>query len=521
MSNKKIVLWSVIVLIAIAVCIFVYYKYFHGEQVQVTINASADGKPAVGAVISIEGEKYETDQEGETTALRQLQENDTIVVIARWNADSVIVGKILSKEEWETKQADVNVVFHRPIPPPPPEPKGVLVIETVPQSGVLISIDGVSKGEAPMRDTLSIGKHTLHASKNGYAPKDSSIDVGKETLKVRVKLRQPQPVISHQIQAPPQKGKLKITTDPAGADVIIDGKHQNGKTPLTITSEYGQHSVEVKLNNKTLTEHPTINGPRQALSFPRFPDSPPTGTLDLSSEPSGAHVIIDNKPFEEVTPTKIPLERGKHQILVSDGSKTDTSEVTINPNETIIRKVFIDDCLKLANKRFKEKQYDEVENILASCDPKKLPGDKLGQALYLRGMANYLSKKYQNTITILHDLVDQYDKTNAMAFYYIGLSEDELGQYEAAILAYTEVIRHEIKIPKLNRDEIMGNVKFNIAWDYYLLYIRSTDPDVKSDYLQAALRDLRDFVAKYCEGVSTPNKNCSKARGKIKELEKL
>ena len=102
-------------------------------------------------------------------------------------------------------------------------------------SGATVHIDGRYAGKAPLKSILlTAGTHRLVVTHSDYARIEQEITVvGGKSLRLRLTLQA-------------QTGSLTVTSTPAGASVMIDGKRW-GKTPLKeIKLPVGTHTVLVK-----------------------------------------------------------------------------------------------------------------------------------------------------------------------------------------------------------------------------------------------------------------------------------
>jgi len=80
-------------------------------------------------------------------------------------------------------------------------------------SGAMVFLDGDRLGTTPLeRDDLNLGEVTLVISKDGYEPNSHQVRLVTEHIE------------SIQVSLTPQQGSVSITTNPAGADVFIDGE---------------------------------------------------------------------------------------------------------------------------------------------------------------------------------------------------------------------------------------------------------------------------------------------------------
>lgn len=137
-------------------------------------------------------------------------------------------------------------------------------------------------------------------------------------------------------------GSLKVTSTPAKAAVVLDGKEQIGRTPLIVERlALGNHDISVSLEGyEPLTKSVTIvAGNNPDLSFTLKECTPAQvveevkyGSLKVTSEPSGAAIYVDGKRLAgKMTPELLEnLPLGSHKIrLVFEGYEEQTKTVTI------------------------------------------------------------------------------------------------------------------------------------------------------------------------------------------------
>ena len=107
-------------------------------------------------------------------------------------------------------------------PPPKPEPAGMLSIETTPPHADVF-VDRVNRAQAPAELSLRPGTHLVTLRCEGYRPEHRTVtidDGGRTSLNV---------------QLARVTGILIVDSDPAGAEVTIDGVSY-GTTPALITA---------------------------------------------------------------------------------------------------------------------------------------------------------------------------------------------------------------------------------------------------------------------------------------------
>jgi len=137
--------------------------------------------------------------------------------------------------------------------------------------------------------------------------------------------------------AAPETGTLRVSSDPVGAPVVIDGVAQ-GTTPLEIELAPGAHTVEVGSGAQARSQSVTINrgstfAMHQGLTVPvatKF--EPGTGGLQIASEPPGARVSVDGTPQGIAPVTVMNLKVGDHVVTVR-GNAGDPVNRTVQVSE--------------------------------------------------------------------------------------------------------------------------------------------------------------------------------------------
>jgi serine/threonine protein kinase len=111
-------------------------------------------------------------------------------------------------------------------------------------------------------------------------------------------------------EAPPEEavtiGSVSITSDPAGAKIIIDGKDTGRVTPSVIEDLEADKTYNVRLEKADMSpaESPVdIKADKQAALNLRL--EPPTGALNVISEPDGAAIALDGKLTGKSTPATL------------------------------------------------------------------------------------------------------------------------------------------------------------------------------------------------------------------------
>jgi Protein kinase domain/PEGA domain len=196
---------------------------------------------------------------------------------------------------------------------PVPDPgRGAIhvVTDVIGASAVLRGAAGrvVSKCDAPCSfNNLSPGQYSLEVQKEGYQSVQTALQVkqgGVQDQKIKLESL--------------AKG-IYITSKPPGADVFINGAKQSGQTPVTLPLAPGQYnlvlrlpgyeayagSIQIKDNIQTQLEA-TLN--EKSATHVAW--------AQIGSDPKGAEIIVDGTSTGQVTPARVQVPAGMHNITL-------------------------------------------------------------------------------------------------------------------------------------------------------------------------------------------------------------
>ena len=138
---------------------------------------------------------------------------------------------------------------------------------------------------------------------------------------------------------PPQPGELLVTSEPAGAAILMDGQSTGEVTPHAFTDlEGGSYVVSVLLEGwAVFPGQRTVLVPFGGRSVADFTLSQQVGSLRVESEPTGAAITLDGAATGEVTPhTFTGLLPGEHTVavaLANHASQPESLTVTVVDGE--------------------------------------------------------------------------------------------------------------------------------------------------------------------------------------------
>jgi len=177
----------------------------------------------------------------------------------------------------------------------PLSPYGSISVTSDP-SGALATLDSGQQYLTPCTFTQVItGTHTVSVSKAGYSPYSTQVRVDYNTVsRVNAPLRKMD-----------QTGVLYADSLPQGADVKVDNLWQ-GQTPQRVENlAGGTHTVRFQLSGYQSVSQDVVISPGQETrvrpSLVRNPPQVPTGSILVSSTPSGTSVFL-NDEYQGLTP---------------------------------------------------------------------------------------------------------------------------------------------------------------------------------------------------------------------------
>lgn len=230
---------------------------------------------------------------------------------------------------------------------------GQLTVDSTPR-GALVQLDG--QGDATWVTPLALsnlqpGPHTISVSKPGYSTDTRTVNVAsgsKGTTTVRLT----------QMLA-----TLIVKSNPAGANIYVDGKDVGAKTPAQVSVNKGQHVVLVRMTGyldetmsaqfvlgQTFNFAPTLRALGNADSIKTVgkmsrlfggKGSQGQGMVSIHTSPKGAQIAVNQHMIEKNSPVEVLLDPGTyviditlsgyapiHKVITADrGSKVAIDEV--------------------------------------------------------------------------------------------------------------------------------------------------------------------------------------------------
>ncbi|HXE92024.1 MAG TPA: serine/threonine-protein kinase [Terriglobales bacterium] len=214
---------------------------------------------------------------------------------------------------------------------PPPAPAAPVIvtgdvsIDSNPP-GAEILIDGRPAGVTPHTASLDAGSHTITISKAGHTAVTRTIEVAAgQKASVAVGLTELAATVS-------------VSSDPAGAAILLDGTATGKVTPAQLIVAKGSHTVTVRKQGYHDASETMQLSPGQSAQFAptlkltgstenikvagRFggifggkPEN--SGRVTVRTNPKGAQVTVNGQALGKNTPVDFYLNPGTYEIVVS------------------------------------------------------------------------------------------------------------------------------------------------------------------------------------------------------------
>ena len=141
------------------------------------------------------------------------------------------------------------------------------------------------------------------------------------------------------VRAAPSPQPVTVISSPGGATATLDGRPDMAcTTPCSLDAAPGRHTIAITMPGYQI-EHREVAVGTGPMELPAVLLRASSGTLLLTSVPSGATISVNGKRQTETTPAQLRLAPGSYRITVEKDGLQNTSPVDIRNGETKIMKV--------------------------------------------------------------------------------------------------------------------------------------------------------------------------------------
>ena len=198
---------------------------------------------------------------------------------------------------------------------------GTLLVETNP-SGATVEIDGQPRGVTPLSLDLSPGRHTLKLANEGNVRSmPVTIAAGGQVSQL-VELPRASSLL----------GELQVRTEPAGAQVTVDG-HVYGRAPLTVEGlAPGTHSVILENELGSITQEVKIEaGTTASLVVPLgTPKNAPLSGWIAVTAPAQLQIFEEGRLLGTSQSDRIMVGVGRHELTMINESIGFSESLVVN-----------------------------------------------------------------------------------------------------------------------------------------------------------------------------------------------
>jgi len=184
---------------------------------------------------------------------------------------------------------------------------GTLVVQTNP-SGASVEIDGQAHGMTPLSLDLSPGRHTLKLANEGNVRSMPITIVAGGQVSQLIELPRAASLL----------GELQVRTEPAGAQVTVDG-HAYGRSPLTVEGlAPGAHSVVLENDLGSIRQDVKIEaGTTASLVVPLgAPKNAPVSGWIAVNAPTPLQIFEEGRLLGSSQSDRIMVSVGRHELLL-------------------------------------------------------------------------------------------------------------------------------------------------------------------------------------------------------------
>jgi hypothetical protein len=132
-------------------------------------------------------------------------------------------------------------------------------------------------------------------------------------------------------------GTFAVETEPAGADVLIDGQSR-GFSPLRLSLPPGPHNVVVRHGAEERRVPLTLAAGAEVVhhvAFSPVKAAPIVGSISVVTDPPGARVLIDGQTRGASPVTVTDLAAAEHKVSVSSEAGAADRTVAVRAGETV------------------------------------------------------------------------------------------------------------------------------------------------------------------------------------------
>jgi hypothetical protein len=144
--------------------------------------------------------------------------------------------------------------------------------------------------------------------------------------------------VDQRLQLEPLTQGLLVTSEPAGADVFINGDKQSGQTPVRLPLAPGKYNLVLRMPGYEAYSGPvqvTDDG-KSKVEAELHRKSGHVAWAQVDSTPSGAEIWVDGVATGQRSPARVEIPSGIHNIMLKlEGFKPTRSTIQASEGGTV------------------------------------------------------------------------------------------------------------------------------------------------------------------------------------------
>jgi hypothetical protein len=176
-------------------------------------------------------------------------------------------------------------------------------------------------------NNLAPQQYSLEVKKDGYQPVETALQVKANA------------VSDQKLSLESLAKGLFISSEPAGADVFINGAKQSGQTPVTLPLAPGSYNLVLRLQGYEAysgTVQVKDNIQTQLATKLTEKSNNRVAWAQVDTNPKGAEIFVDDKATGKITPARVELPIGMHSVtLTLDGFQPLKRTVQVSDGGTV------------------------------------------------------------------------------------------------------------------------------------------------------------------------------------------
>jgi serine/threonine-protein kinase len=170
-------------------------------------------------------------------------------------------------------------------------------------------------------------RYSLEVKKDGYQPVETALQVKQGS------------VADQKLSLESLAKGLRITSDPPGADVFINGAKQSGQTPVTLPLAAGQYNLVLRLQGyDPYVGSVQVKGNGQAQVNTKLAErtNNHVAWAQVRTDPGGAEIFVDGNSTGRYSPARVEIVAGMHTVTLKlEGFQTAKRTVSASEGGTV------------------------------------------------------------------------------------------------------------------------------------------------------------------------------------------